>query len=117
MWVPTQGEAVLMYARFLKARHGAAASKFARETASKLQDEDDLAGYQNLECCRRRRGPTCHLASATIARQKHSCVIRRNVRYWHKADIRSLHCTCPLLTQSRHSTLQVRKLNRYDAPS
>ena len=45
MWVPTQGEAVLMYARFLKVRHGAAASEFARKTASKLQDEGDLAGY------------------------------------------------------------------------
>jgi hypothetical protein len=46
MWVPTQDEAVLMYARFLKARHGAVASKLARKKASALQDEGDLAGYK-----------------------------------------------------------------------
>ena len=42
-------EAVLMYALFLKARHGAAASKFARKTATKLRgsDEGDLAGYKS----------------------------------------------------------------------
>ena len=44
MWVPTQDEAVLMYAGFLKARHGAAASKFARKTANTLQDDGDLEG-------------------------------------------------------------------------
>ena len=46
MWVPTQDEAVLIYARFLKARHGAAATKLARKTASTLQDEGDFAGYK-----------------------------------------------------------------------
>ena len=46
MWVPTQDEAVLIYARFLKARHGVAASKLARETAKSLQDDGDLAGYE-----------------------------------------------------------------------
>ena len=25
-----------------------------------------------------------------------------NVRYWHKADMRRVHCTCLLLTQSGH---------------
>ena len=25
----------------------------------------------------------------------------RNVRYWHKADIRCVHCTCPLLGVKR----------------
>jgi len=44
MWVPTQDEAVLMYAQFLKARHGAAASKLARRKAETLQDDGDLAG-------------------------------------------------------------------------
>ena len=46
MWIPTQDEAVLMYARFLKARHGAAASKLARQTAHTLQNNGDLAGYR-----------------------------------------------------------------------
>ena len=46
MWMPTQDEAVLMYARFLKARHGVAASKLARKTAGTLQDQGDLAGYK-----------------------------------------------------------------------
>ena len=46
MWVPTQDEAVLMYARFLKARHGAVASKLAQKTASTLQDDGDLEGYK-----------------------------------------------------------------------
>jgi hypothetical protein len=46
MWVPTEDEAVLMYARFLKARHGAAASKLARETAKTLQGNCDPAGFK-----------------------------------------------------------------------
>jgi hypothetical protein len=47
MWVPTQDEAVLMYARFLNARYGAAlASKLARKKASTLKDGGDLAGYK-----------------------------------------------------------------------
>jgi hypothetical protein len=46
MWVPTHDEAVLMYARFLKARHGAAASKLARKKANTLQDDGDLEGQK-----------------------------------------------------------------------
>jgi len=46
MWVPTQDEAVLMYARFLRARHGAAASKLAQKKAKTLQDDGDLAGHE-----------------------------------------------------------------------
>jgi len=46
MWVPTRNEAVLMYARFLKARHGAGASNFARDTAKALQDEGDIDGHK-----------------------------------------------------------------------
>lgn len=46
VWVPTQDEAVLMYARFLKARHGPAASKMARKKAKTLQNGGDLAGYK-----------------------------------------------------------------------
>ena len=46
MWVPTQDEAVLIYARFLRARHGAAASKLARKKAGVLQDQGDLEGYK-----------------------------------------------------------------------
>jgi hypothetical protein len=46
MWVPTQNEAVLIYAHFLKARHGAAASKLARKKASVLQDDGDREGHK-----------------------------------------------------------------------
>jgi len=46
MWVPTQDEAVLIYARFLKAHHGTGASNFARKTAKSLQDEGDLEGHK-----------------------------------------------------------------------
>ena len=46
MWVPTQDEAVLMYALFLKARHGAAAGKLARIKASTLQDDGDHEGHK-----------------------------------------------------------------------
>jgi hypothetical protein len=46
MWVPTQDEAVLLYARFLHARYGAVASKLARKKASTLKDGGDLAGHK-----------------------------------------------------------------------
>ena len=46
MWVPTQDEAVLMYARFLRARHGAAAGKLARKKASKLEGDGDHEGHK-----------------------------------------------------------------------
>ena len=46
MWVPTQEEAILMFARFLKARHGTAAGNFARKTAKTLQDEGDPEGHK-----------------------------------------------------------------------
>jgi hypothetical protein len=46
MWVPTQDEAIVMFARFLTARHGTTASMVARTTANKLQDEGDLEGQR-----------------------------------------------------------------------
>ena len=46
MWVPTQDEAILMFARFLKARRGTAASELARKTAKTLKDEGDLEGHK-----------------------------------------------------------------------
>ena len=46
IWLPTQDEAVLMYAQFLRARHKAAASKLARKKAQALQDEGDLEGHK-----------------------------------------------------------------------
>jgi len=46
MWVPTQDEATVMFARFLKARHGAEAGEFARKTAETLQNEGDLEGHK-----------------------------------------------------------------------
>ncbi|MGB6820186.1 MAG: hypothetical protein WBE29_25015 [Pseudolabrys sp.] len=45
MWVPTQDEAVEMYARFLAARHGLAADRLARKTADSLQAKGDFEGY------------------------------------------------------------------------
>lgn len=45
MWIPTQDEAVEMFARFLAARHGSAAGKYARKTAERLQEKGDSAGY------------------------------------------------------------------------
>jgi len=44
MWI-TKDEAVEMYARFLAARFGAAASRAARETAAKLQSKGDSEGH------------------------------------------------------------------------
>ena len=46
MWVPTQDEAVLIYAQFLKARHGTGASNLARKTAKSLQDVGDMEGHK-----------------------------------------------------------------------
>ena len=35
--------------------------------------------------------------------------VSSDVRYWHKADIALMHCTCPPMTQSGHRT-QLRAL-------
>jgi len=45
MWMPTQDEAVEMYARFLAARHGKAASQYARKNAAKFLAKGDFAGH------------------------------------------------------------------------
>ena len=45
MWMPTQNEAVEMYARFLSARHGKAAGKYARKTADRLLAKGDIPGH------------------------------------------------------------------------
>ena len=45
MWMPTQDEAVSMYARFLKARHGKAAARYARKRADQLFSHGDFAGH------------------------------------------------------------------------
>jgi hypothetical protein len=44
MWIPTQDEAVHMYARFLTARHGNAAGRYARKMADKLRTQGDDVG-------------------------------------------------------------------------
>ena len=46
MWLPTHEEAVLMYARFMKARHGTAAAKLARKKADALKADGDHQGHQ-----------------------------------------------------------------------
>jgi len=45
MWIPTQDEAVEMYARFLVARHGSAARRYAIRTADRLLAKSDVAGH------------------------------------------------------------------------
>jgi hypothetical protein len=45
MWMPTQDEAIDMYARFLKSRHGKAASRHARKRAHQLLSNGDSAGH------------------------------------------------------------------------
>jgi hypothetical protein len=45
MWLPTQDEAVDMFARYLAARHGSTAAQYARETADKLLAKGDFAGH------------------------------------------------------------------------
>ena len=45
MWIPTQDEAVEMYARFLSARRGKAAGRYARKTADRLLAEGDIPGH------------------------------------------------------------------------
>jgi hypothetical protein len=45
MWIPTQDEAVEMYARFLAARHKGAAGRYARRNADKLLAHGDFQGY------------------------------------------------------------------------
>jgi hypothetical protein len=45
MWLPTQDEAVDMYASYLAARHGTAAAQYARKTADKLLAKGDFAGH------------------------------------------------------------------------
>ena len=45
MWLPTQDEAVEMYARFLAARHKAGAGRYARRHAEKLLAKGDVTGH------------------------------------------------------------------------
>jgi len=60
MWVPTQDEAIVMFARFLKARHGTAASIVARKKAKTLQNAGDLEGQKiwNAVADKVDRGPS-----------------------------------------------------------
>jgi hypothetical protein len=44
MWFPTRHDAVEMFARFLRAHHGTAASRLARKNAEALRNEGDLDG-------------------------------------------------------------------------
>jgi hypothetical protein len=45
MWLPTQDEAVEMYASFLAARHKGGAGRYARRHADKLLAKGDVTGY------------------------------------------------------------------------
>jgi len=55
MWMPTQDDAVEIYARYLMGRHGKSAHRYARKTADKLKREGDLEGYSLEPCGRRSR--------------------------------------------------------------
>lgn len=46
MWMPTETEAVEMYARYYAGRHKTTASQRARETAYSLQNRGDLKGHK-----------------------------------------------------------------------
>jgi len=46
MWLPTQEEAVLMYARYMEAHHGSGAANLARKKADALRHEGDHQGHQ-----------------------------------------------------------------------
>ena len=46
MWMPTEQEAVEMYARFLSARYGRTASASARKMARSLEQKGDRRGYE-----------------------------------------------------------------------
>ena len=45
MWIPTQDEAVEMYAHFLTSRHRMTAGRIARKTAEKLRTKGDFKGH------------------------------------------------------------------------
>ena len=45
MWMPTQDDAIEIYARYLIGRHGKSAHHYARKTADKLKREGDLERY------------------------------------------------------------------------
>jgi hypothetical protein len=45
MWLPTEDEAVDMYARFLVAHHGPTAIQYARKTGDKLLAKGDFSGH------------------------------------------------------------------------
>jgi len=45
MWLPTQDEAVEIYARFLAARHKGGAGRYARKHAEKLLAKGDFTGF------------------------------------------------------------------------
>jgi hypothetical protein len=46
MWMPTEDEAVEMFARHFAARHMAGASPRAREKAESLKSQGDLRGHK-----------------------------------------------------------------------
>jgi len=45
-WMPTNDEAIEMYATYLTARHGRSAHRYARKTADKLHRNGDFDGYK-----------------------------------------------------------------------
>ena len=46
MWMPTEQEAVQMYARFWSARYGRTASHSAHKMAHKMEEKGDLKGHK-----------------------------------------------------------------------
>jgi len=45
MWMPTEEDAVEMYANYLSARHGRSAHQYARKIAHKLHKKGDIEGH------------------------------------------------------------------------
>jgi len=65
MWMPTQDDAVEIYADYLMARHGRSAHQYARKTADKLQRNGDREGYvawnRVADAIERRAGKTANV--------------------------------------------------------
>ena len=45
MWIPTEAEAIEMFARHFMARHGSGAATRAKEAAADLKRHGDIKGY------------------------------------------------------------------------
>ena len=71
----------------------------ARRPASAAVDQIRVRHQPSNGASARHRGA----ARGALHRRRGDRIVNRNVRYWHKADIALLHCTCPLSGVKRTS--------------